>query len=47
MVAVLGVQAARERADLLAQQAAAHLDSFGKRATSLRALAAYVVSRRS
>jgi farnesyl diphosphate synthase len=47
MVAVLGVQAARERADLLARQAAAHLDSFGERAASLRALAAFVVSRRS
>jgi len=47
MVAVLGVEAARERADLIAQQAAAHLDGFGERAASLRALAAFVVSRRS
>lgn len=47
MVAVLGVEAARERADLLARQAAAHLDGFGERAAGLRALAAFVVSRRS
>lgn len=47
MVAVLGVESARARADLLARQAAAHLEVFGERAAHLRALAAFVVSRRS
>lgn len=47
MVAVLGVEVARERAELLARQAAAHLDGFGDRAANLRALAAFVVSRQS
>jgi farnesyl diphosphate synthase len=47
MVAVLGIKAAREHAEFIAQQAAAHLDGFGERAASLRALAAFVVSRRS
>jgi len=32
---------------MLAQQAAAHLDGFGSRADNLRALAAFVVARRS
>ena len=32
---------------MLAQQAAAHLDSFGERAALLRALAAFVVPRRA
>ena len=47
MVAVLGVEVARERAELLARQAAAHLDGFGDWAANLRALAAFVVSRQS
>ena len=47
MVAVLGLKAAREHAEFIARQAAAHLDGFGERAASLRALAAFVVSRRS
>ena len=47
MVAVLGVERARAHADALARQAAAHLDGFGERASLLRALAAYVVERRS
>ncbi len=47
MVAVLGVERARAQADMLASQAAAHLDSFGPRAANLRALAAFVVGRRS
>jgi farnesyl diphosphate synthase len=47
MVAVLGIEAAREHAEFIARQAAAHLDGFGERAASLRALAAFVVSRRS
>jgi len=47
MVAVLGPVMARAHADMLAGQAARHLDSFGERASLLRALAAYVVERRS
>jgi farnesyl diphosphate synthase len=46
MVAVLGVDMARAHADMLAQQAAAHLDGFGDKSALLRALAAFVVERR-
>jgi farnesyl diphosphate synthase len=47
MVAVLGVERARAQADLLALQAAGHLETFGDRGKLLRALAAYVVTRRN
>jgi len=47
MVAVLGVERARQQADMLARQAAGHLDSFGDRAALLRALASFVVARRN
>ena len=47
MVAVLGPEMARAHADMLARQAAAHLEGFGERAALLRALAAFVVARRS
>jgi farnesyl diphosphate synthase len=47
MVAVLGVTRARLHADMLARQAAAHLDGFGDRAALLRALASFVVARRN
>ena len=47
MVAVLGVERARAQAELLARQAAVHMESFGERAALLRALASYVVTRRS
>jgi len=47
MVAVLGPDRARAHAGMLAQQAAAHLDSFGPRAKLLRELAAFAVNRRS
>ena len=47
MVAVLGAEMARAHADMLARQAAAHLEGFGDRAAYLRALAAFVVARRS
>ena len=47
MVAVLGPERARAHAVMLAQQAAAHLDSFGPRAELLRELAAFAVNRRS
>jgi farnesyl diphosphate synthase len=47
MVAVLGSEMARAHADMLARQAAVHLEGFGERAALLRALAAFVVDRRS
>ena len=47
MVAVLGVELARSHADMLARQAADHLHEFGERADNLRALASFVVARRS
>jgi farnesyl diphosphate synthase len=47
MVAVLGPEMARAHADMLARQAAAHLEGFGERAELLRQLAAFVVQRRS
>ncbi len=47
MVAVLGQEMARAHADMLARQAAEHLDGFGEPAALLRALAAFTVKRRS
>jgi farnesyl diphosphate synthase len=47
MVAVLGVERARAQADMLAAQAAGHLDGFGKSAETLQHLAAYMVTRRN
>jgi farnesyl diphosphate synthase len=47
MVAVLGIERARAQADLLSRQAAGHLEAFGERGKLLRALAAYVVTRRN
>jgi farnesyl diphosphate synthase len=47
MVAVLGPEMARAHADMLAKQAAEHLGWFGDKASLLRALAAFVVERRS
>jgi farnesyl diphosphate synthase len=47
MVAVLGPELARAHADMLARQAADHLGWFGEKANLLRALAAFVVERRS
>ena len=44
-VSLLGVEAARARADRLMEQAAAHLDCFGARAATLRALGRFVVQR--
>lgn len=46
-VALLGVERARAQANLLASQAARHLDHFGERATLLRAVARFVVERPS
>jgi farnesyl diphosphate synthase len=47
MVAVLGIERARMQAELLARQAAEHLDGFGERAALLQSLAFYVVTRRN
>lgn len=47
MVAVLGLGRARMQADMLAEQAATYLDSFGEGADRLRALARFTVARRS
>ena len=46
-VAVLGVERARAQANLLADQAIAHLDGFDERADHLRALARLVVERKA
>lgn len=46
LVSVLGVQRARTQAEVLASQAAGHLDGFDAKADYLRHLASYVVSRR-
>lgn len=47
LISVLGVERAREQANMLAAQAAAHLSPFDERATTLRALAQFVVTRRN
>lgn len=47
MVAVLGLDRARAHAELLSAQAVKHLESFGKKADLLRALAIFAVTRRS
>ena len=46
-VALLGIEGAREAAHSLAASAVAHLQAFGAEADRLRALALYVVERRS
>jgi len=46
LVAILGASRARQQAEMLARQAALHLESFGERAGLLLALADFVVSRR-
>jgi farnesyl diphosphate synthase len=47
LVALLGIDAARQRADMLSREAVGHLAGFGPPAALLRDLAAYVVSRRN
>ena len=44
-VSLLGVERAREQAQLLAEQAASHLDIFGEKAKLLKNLAHFVVNR--
>ncbi len=46
-VSLLGVEGAKERAAMLEAQAVAHLDIFGEKADSLRALAEFILKRRS
>jgi len=46
-VSLLGVERARAQADMLADQAARHLDPFGAKAELMRAVARFVVDRRS
>jgi farnesyl diphosphate synthase len=46
-VTILGPDRARAQAQLLADQAAAHLDVFDEKADLLRSLASYVVNRRA
>jgi farnesyl diphosphate synthase len=45
LVSVLGVEQAREHAQILVKQAISHLDVFDKKADNLRALAKFVISR--
>jgi farnesyl diphosphate synthase len=47
MISVLGVERARDHATTLAKQATDHLSAFDHRADALRALAQYVITRRS
>jgi len=46
-VSLLGIDKAREQADILSRQAQEHLESFGDKADQLRALAHFIVNRRS
>jgi len=46
-VSILGAERARAQASLLADQAARHLDLFGEKAALLRAVARFVVERRT
>lgn len=47
LVGILGIERARAHAAMLSHQAAEHLDGFGDRAGNLRALAQFVVARRT
>ncbi len=47
LVSILGLERAKMQADMLAKQAAEHLDSFGEKAANLRELAALVVARKN
>ena len=46
-VSLLGIENARKRAEMLAEQAARHLEIFEEKADPLRSLAQFVVERRS
>lgn len=47
LVSVMGIERARDHAKVLIEQAISHLSAFDERADSLRALAKYVVTRKS
>ena len=47
LVSVMGVERAREHAQILTKQAISHLSVFDKKADNLRALAQFVVTRKS
>ncbi|MDR3505330.1 MAG: polyprenyl synthetase family protein [Acidocella sp.] len=47
MVSILGLERAKAQAELMAEQAAGHLESFGEKAELLKALAHFTVSRKS
>jgi len=47
MVSILGLERAKAQAELMAEQAAGHLESFGEKAELLQALARFTVSRKS
>lgn len=47
MVSILGLERAKAQAELMAEQAAGHLESFGEKADLLKALARFTVSRKS
>lgn len=46
-VSLLGVDKARQQADMLSEQAAAHLEIFGEKADLLKQLARFIVERRT
>lgn len=45
-ISILGLERAREQANMLADQAAAHLDLFGEKADLLKQIARYMVERK-
>ncbi len=47
LISVLGIERAREQARILANQAIGHLDVFDRKADQLRALAEFVIARKS
>lgn len=47
LVSVMGIERARDHAKVLIEQAISHLSAFDERADALRALAKYVVTRKS
>lgn len=47
LVSVMGIERAREQSKILARQAISHLEAFDKKADQLRALAEFVINRKS
>ena len=46
LVSIMGVERAREQAQILARQAIAHLEVFDRKADNLRRLAEFVITRK-